>query len=97
MNTGSSQESKWILCGTLTGPWVAVLRRSWEQMRKEFPEGRCVIDLSDVTFIDEGGETLLEEISKEGADFVAKGVETKHLLDNLRTKGERPLRRFLAN
>jgi hypothetical protein len=54
------------------------------------------VDLSDVTFIDEGGEKLLSEMRSDGAEFVAAGVETKHLLKNLKGKGERPLRRFIA-
>ena len=54
------------------------------------------MDLSDVTFIDESGEKLLSEMRSDGAEFVAAGVETKHLLKNLKGKGERPLRRFIA-
>ena len=55
-----------------------------------------VVDLSEVTFIDESGERLLSEMRSNGADFVAAGVETAHLLKNLRAKGERSLRRCIA-
>jgi anti-anti-sigma regulatory factor len=44
---------------------------------------RAVVDLSDVTFIDQSGEMLLSEMSSDGAEFVAAGVETKHLLETL--------------
>jgi hypothetical protein len=54
------------------------------------------VDLRDVTFIDEKGEELLSEMRSQGAEFVAAGVETKHLLKNLQARGERPLRRFIA-
>jgi hypothetical protein len=53
-----------------------------------------VVDLSDVTFIDENGERLLAEMRSAGVKFVATGVATKHLLDNLKGRGERPLRRL---
>ena len=42
------------------------------------------------------GEKLLSEMGSEGAEFVAAGVETKDLLENLKGKGERPLRRFIG-
>jgi hypothetical protein len=49
-----------------------------------------------VTFIDENGERLLSEMRSAGVEFVATGVETKHLLDNLMGSGERPLRRLVG-
>jgi len=72
---------------------VDELRKCWEHLRNGV---RSVVDLSDVTFIDENGEKLLSEMRSKGAVFVAAGVETKHLLKHLRAKGERPLRRFVA-
>jgi hypothetical protein len=51
-----------------------------------------VIDLSDVTLIDERAEGLLGELKDEGAEFVAKGVYNRHLLENLKSTEPRPLR-----
>ena len=85
---------RWTLCGQLAGPWVDEVRSFWEQMRKVAP-ARAVVDLSDVTFIDEEGEWLLSEMRSAGVEFVAAGVETKHLLENLKGKGERPPRRLV--
>ena len=87
---------RWTLCGQLTGPWVAELRACWEHGRRAAGDSHTVVDLSDVTFIDEKGEELLSQMRSEGAEFVAAGVETKHLLKNLKAKGERPLRRFIG-
>jgi hypothetical protein len=56
-----------------------------------------VVDLTDVTFIDEAGERLLAEMESAGAEFVATGVENKHLLASLKEKGERPLRRLVEH
>jgi hypothetical protein len=89
-------EQRWTLCGQLTRPWVTELRACWEHGREAGGHFHTVVDLSDVTFIDESGERLLSEMRSEGAEFVAAGVETKHLLKNLKGKGERPLRRFIA-
>jgi anti-anti-sigma regulatory factor len=93
--TGTRQ--RWTLCGQLTGPWVAELRACWERERQAGVNTHTVVDLSDVTFIDESGEKLLSEMRSDGAEFVATGVDTKHMLRNLKTKGERPLRRFIAS
>jgi hypothetical protein len=56
----------------------------------------AVVDLSDVTFIDEDGERLLSEMRGAGVEFVATGIETKHLLQHLKSRGERPLRRLIG-
>ena len=82
-NRATADEDRWILCGQLAGLWVAELRSNWDQERDRSRGHRCVIDLSDVTHIDKSGEKLLGELKCEGAEFVAKGMYTRHLLDNL--------------
>jgi hypothetical protein len=93
---GSATKQLWVLCGGLTGPWVGELRSNWDA--RDAPSTTLhVVDLSDVTSIDEGGEALLRDMKHGGARFVARGVETRHILDNLKSKGPRPMRRFLAH
>jgi anti-anti-sigma regulatory factor len=87
-------EQRWTLCGQLTGPWVGELRASWEYCRQVGVT--TVVDLSDVTFIDESGEKLLSQMRDNGAEFVAAGVDTTHLLTHLKAEGERSLRRCIA-
>ena len=96
-NSGTATEQRWTLCGQLAGPWVAELRSSWEQTQHEVNGRKRLVDLTDVTFIDESGEGLLQQMRDEGAVFTASGVDTKDLLENLNTKEKRPLRRFLAH
>jgi hypothetical protein len=86
---------RWTLCGQLAGPWVQELRSCWEHARRAVAGSAGVVDLSDVTFIDENGERLLSEMRGAGVEFVATGIETKHLLQNLKSRGERPLRRSI--
>jgi hypothetical protein len=93
---GSATKQLWVLCGGLTGPWVAELRSNWEARNPSGTEIH-IVDLSDVTSIDEDGEELLRHMKHGGARFVARGVETRHILDNLKSKGPRPRRRFLAH
>jgi ABC-type transporter Mla MlaB component len=91
----TARESRWILCGQLSGPWVAELRSVWE--RRDRSNGSCVVDLGDVTSIDEGGESLLRTMKQDGARFVARGVDMKHILTHLRSKAKPPLRRSLSH
>src|SRR5258708_35677729 len=85
---------RWTLCGQLAGPWVQELRSFWQHTRKTAAETRPLVDLSDVTFIDENGERLLSEMRSAGAQFVAAGGEIKKLVENADSKeGEVVLRR----
>jgi anti-anti-sigma regulatory factor len=76
---------------------VDELRACWQHLRHAAGDAHAVVvDLSDVTFIDENGETLLSEMGNAGVEFVAAGVETIHLLENLKGNGDRPLRRLIG-
>ncbi|HZS54719.1 MAG TPA: hypothetical protein VFA65_09980 [Bryobacteraceae bacterium] len=97
VQSATTIEQRWILYGHLTGPWVDELRLSWERRCLEAEGRRRVVDLRDVTFIDESGEGLLQQMCREGAEFIAGGVETQDMLANLTTSEERPLRKFLAH
>ena len=89
-NSATVNENRWILSGQLAGLWVTELRLNWDQVRNGSHGRRCVIDLSDVTLIDKNGERLLGQLKAEGAGFVAKGVYTRQLLENLKTAEEHP-------
>jgi hypothetical protein len=86
-----------ILCGQLAGPWVEEFRINWDRVRTESCGSRFVIDLSDVTFIDEAGESLLRSMGSEGVEFIAAGVDTKYLLTNLKNTRRPSLRRSFAH
>jgi anti-anti-sigma regulatory factor len=92
-NSATVSEERWILSGRLAGPWVPELRSNWDQLRDRSCGRRCVIDLSDVTLIDDSGEGLLSELRDEGAELVACGMYTKHLIENLKSREKPPFRR----
>ncbi len=79
----SASEQRWILQGRLAGPYVDELSSSWEKTRDGRQGRSCVVDLSDVTFIDKGGEEALRTMMKEGAGFIACSVCVKHILESL--------------
>ena len=96
-NADTATELRWILCGQLAGPWVAELQLNWDEAHGESNGRKCLVDLTDVTFIDERGAQLLQQMRNEGAVFTARGVDTRDLLENLNSNETRPLRRFLAH
>ena len=78
--TETPAEEKWILQGRLVGLWVGELRRNWKKTHRADKNLKCIVDLNEVTFIDEKGERLLRTMSKEGVQFIASGIYIKHLL-----------------
>ena len=51
------------------------------------PPARCrIVDLNEVTSIDKSGEEAILMMVRDGASFVASGVYTKHLLDQLNAR-----------
>ena len=81
--TETLAEEKWILQGRLVGLWVTELRKCWKKTHRTDNNLKCIVDLNDVTFIDEKGERLLRTMSKEGVQFVARGIYVKHLLQEM--------------
>lgn len=79
--TETPTQETWILQGRLVGLWVSELRRSWKMTHRTGNNRKCIVDLNEVTFIDRKGERLLRSMSKEGAQLIATGIYTKHVLE----------------
>jgi ABC-type transporter Mla MlaB component len=87
--TQTEDRQKLVLHGQLAGPWVAELQAAWDK-------SLSVVDLTDVTFVDEAGAQVLCAMKNAGVRFLARGVDTKYLLDDLKRKTTPPLRRCLS-
>jgi anti-anti-sigma regulatory factor len=85
----TTSEQKLVLHGQLAGPWVAELKAAWEPSLK-------LVDLTEVTFVDDAGAQVLCAMKDAGVRFVARGVDTKKLLEDLQCKSVPPLRRCLS-
>jgi anti-anti-sigma regulatory factor len=79
-------EQRWTLEGQLVYPCVSELNSSWTKTKSARRERKCVVDLRGVTFIDKCGEKVLAKLSKGGAEFIATGVYTRHLVHTITTK-----------
>ena len=78
----------WILEGRLAGQVVNELTASWRQ-RRDRGSRKSVVNLVDVTSVDERGEQALMAMMMDGAEFVVRGVYTKGLLENLSERCKR--------
>src|SRR5260370_919917 len=79
-------EQTWTVEGRLVHPWISELKSTWARTKTERRERKCVVDLTGVTFIDKSGETVLAELSKQGAELIATGCYTRHVVDNIERK-----------
>src|ERR1700741_3284816 len=84
--TETLSEQKWTLEGRLVQPWVSELKSCWTRTEPARRERKCVVDLTGVTFIDKSGEQALSELCKEGAQLIASGVHTRHVVQNIARK-----------
>jgi RND family efflux transporter MFP subunit len=79
-------EERWILHGRLTAPWVDELTACWKKNHRADTGRPCIVDLNEVTFIDQSGERLLRMLTRDGAQFTATGTYTKHVLEHLNVR-----------
>jgi hypothetical protein len=80
--------------GTLIGPWIAELGKSWRDASQDLERRKLIIDLTNVTVISHEAEDAIFDLMKNGANFSCSGVLMKHVLKELarRTPRESPRR-----
>ena len=79
----TSTEQKFVLEGKLTEPWVSDLESAWNSTRQARRGRMCIVDLRDITLVDESGKRILAAMCIEGVRFIAKGVNTRCLVEEL--------------
>jgi outer membrane protein TolC len=79
-------EERWILQGRLTAPWFRELRACWKKKHRRDIQRATIVDLNEITFIDKSGKRLLRLLVREGAQCIATGAYSKHVLEQLTTK-----------
>jgi anti-anti-sigma regulatory factor len=79
-------EQKWTVEGQLVHPWISELSSTWTKTETARRDRKCVVDLTGVTFIDKSGENMLAQLSKQGAELIATGCYTRHVVHNIERK-----------
>ena len=70
--------------GKLAGPWVDELEKSWQAVKPALHAGRLQVDLCAVTYVDEAGKHLLQEMHKAGVDLVGDGIMTCYIIEKIK-------------
>ena len=76
-------EERWVLHGRLTHPWVLEFKACWKKNHRLDVARACIVNLNEVTFVDKCGERLLRMLARDGAEFIASGIYTKRVLDEI--------------
>ena len=74
--------------GCLAGEWVNEMKRCWDEVKTDARHRAIRIDLTDVTFIDVAGRSLLAQIFASGAIAGAANVMTKAVVEQLTGKAQ---------
>lgn len=75
--------------GTLVGPWIAELGKSWRDASQDLERRKLIIDLTNVTVISHEAEDAIFDLMKNGASFSCSGVLMKYVLKELARKTPR--------
>jgi len=88
-------ERRLVLEGKLIAPWTTELKSACEKARENLQGRELVVDLKNVTNIDQEGENLLAALMKEGIKFRSCGVFTKQVLRQVarraRSRPQKPI------
>ena len=66
--------------GGLAGEWVGEFERCWSSLKAMGSHTQFNVDLTNVDFIDDKGEALLERAHKEGGNLQADNPYTKSVI-----------------
>ncbi len=70
--------------GKLAGAWVAELERCWRELTVGSPKPSVRVRICSVTFVDEAGKGLLQEMYEQGVELVAEGCLNKAIVARIR-------------
>jgi len=72
-----------VLDGEIVSPWVAELRKEWNNARASAGDLSLIVDIRNVTTISQAGKILLRDMMSEGVEFVCGGVLNRYVLQQL--------------
>lgn len=75
-----------VLEGKLVAPWAAELRTACQKAKADLNGRELVVEVKNLTAINQAGENVLLELMKEGVKFRGCGVFTKHMLKQLTSR-----------
>jgi len=80
----SSESAVLKVEGKLAGPWVDELEKTWHAVEPALHAAHLQVDLCAVTYVDEEGKHLLQEMHKAGVDLVGDGIMTRYIIEKIK-------------
>lgn len=77
--------------GRLVGAWVTEFEKCWLSAASASRARHAVVDLRDVTFIDDAGKTLLRCLGEKHVDFIARDTLTRAIVDEICDRAAKPI------
>ena len=71
------------LAGALAGEWATVLERCWCDAINASDASRFIVDLTEVTFVDEIGKELLGLMMRQGVELIARDILMKSIVEEI--------------
>src|SRR5438270_852152 len=79
----AATEVRFTLEGKLAGAWVRELQKTWQEVAAVSAAETVVIDLKEVTFVDNAGRELLCQLYVSGATLKPYGCMMRCLVDDI--------------
>jgi len=76
----SRNQRRLVLEGKLIAPWAEELRTACEVARSDLDGRELVVEVKNLTAINQAGENVLLELMQQGVKFRSCGIFTKHVL-----------------
>ena len=76
----SRNQRRLVLEGKLIAPWADELRTACDVARSDLDGRELVVEVKNLTAINQAGENVLLELMQQGVKFRSCGVFTRHVL-----------------
>jgi anti-anti-sigma regulatory factor len=71
------------LAGALAGDWALEFQRCWMTAADSAGAAKIIVDLSNVTFVDQVGRKLLSLAMKQGTELLASDILIKSIVEEI--------------
>ena len=71
------------LAGAIAGDWAHEFERCWNDATNSCDSCRVIVELKEVTFVDDKGKEVLGEMMRKGCQMIGFDVLTKSIVEEI--------------
>jgi len=71
------------LAGAIAGEWAEEFERCWNNAANSSDSPRVIVELKEVTFVDDKGKEVLGEMMRNGCQLIASDVLTRSIVEEI--------------